>query len=385
MQTKHYKNSFFFIIFAPKSIYTSFQVKLHIFNPEHDIALGYDKSCMTLPHAIQELKMNLGFLPALWAGDGDCVLVDDVPFALKALRHIRKPHADVLFLTKDGLGDLSFTEVEPWGWDMRVRAELCDAGVNCNVLPDDRMLLKIRGLSSRRQSLEALHFLRRNLEYVTCGESFYADNADEVDSLFCKYGRVVLKAPWSSSGRGIRYVPSRGMCDSVRGWMLNIIRSQGGIMVEPYYNRIRDFAMEFYSDGGGGIEYRGLSVFNTEKGSYTGNVIASEDDKNMMIGKYVPEDLLSIVKQRVIEYFSSAFSGAYRGPFGVDMMIVVDGCGCGFLLHPCVETNVRMTMGHVANSFGRTANEPVELMRIVHDVNYKLRFDAMENNFVKTI
>lgn len=339
---------------------------------------------MTLPHAIQELKMNLGFLPALWAGDGDCVLVDDVPFALKALRHVRKSHADVLFLTKDGLGDLSFTEVEPWGWDMRVRAELCDAGVNCNVLPDDRMLLKIRGLSSRRQSLEALHFLRRNLEYVTCGESFYADNADEVDSLFCKYGRVVLKAPWSSSGRGIRYVPSRGMCDSVRGWMLNIIRSQGGIMVEPYYNRIRDFAMEFYSDGGG-IEYRGLSVFNTEKGSYAGNVIASEGDKSMMVGRYVPEDVLSVVRQRVIEYFSSAFSGAYRGPFGVDMMIVADGCGCGFLLHPCVEINVRMTMGHVANSFGRAANEPVELMRIVHDVNYKLRFDAMENNFVKTI
>ena len=49
------------------------------------MALAADTAYVALPHAIQEFKTNLGFLPALWAEDGDFVLVDDVPFAVKAL------------------------------------------------------------------------------------------------------------------------------------------------------------------------------------------------------------------------------------------------------------------------------------------------------------
>lgn len=66
-------------------------------------------------------------------------------------------------------------------------------------------------------------------------------------------------------------------------------------------------------------------------------------------------------------------------------MVVAKDDGRGFLLHPCVEINVRRTMGHVANSFNIPVTEPVRLMRIVHDVNYRLKLDMMENNFVKVI
>ena len=43
-------------------------------------------------------------------------------------------------------------------------------------------------------------------------------------------------------------------------------------------------------------------------------------------------------------------SGCYVGPFGVDMMIVRRQESGGFLLDPCVEINLRRTMGHVALS-----------------------------------
>ena len=67
------------------------------------------------------------------------------------------------------------------------------------------------------------------------------------------------------------------------------------------------------------------------------------------------------------------------------MMVAVRDGGCGFMLHPCVEINVRRTMGHVANSFDVPPTEPARLMHIVHGVNYRLKFDSMENNFVKVI
>ena len=67
------------------------------------MALAADKAYFTLPHAIQEFKVNLGFLPALWAGEGDLILVDDVYYAIKALSQIGKRHADVLFVTANDL------------------------------------------------------------------------------------------------------------------------------------------------------------------------------------------------------------------------------------------------------------------------------------------
>ena len=54
---------------------------LHIFNPEHDIALAANLANFTSPKAGRELRRDLGFLPLLWAKEGDSVLVDDIEIA----------------------------------------------------------------------------------------------------------------------------------------------------------------------------------------------------------------------------------------------------------------------------------------------------------------
>ena len=141
-------------------------MKLHVFNPEHDMALASGMEHMTLPHAIQEFKTNLGFLPALWADNGDFVLVDDVLFALKAVSQLRKPHAEVLFVTPDDLKNLVFTEVSPWGWDKAVRATLAGAGLQADVLPSDGYLSCVKSLSDRRRTSKVLEYLRCGREDV---------------------------------------------------------------------------------------------------------------------------------------------------------------------------------------------------------------------------
>lgn len=349
------------------------------------MALACDKDSITLPHAIQEFKMNLGFLPAIWADDGDCVLVEDVPFAVKALGQFRKPHADVLFLDKSNLKYLSFSLIEVWGWNRNIRYTLLSNGIDANILPNDGILLNLKRLSSRKQTSNMLRFLRSDIEKLTCGESVFLSDASDVCELVTKYGVAVLKAPWSSSGRGVKYVASKELPHPIAGWLRNVINNQGGVMVEPYYNRMKDFAMEFFSYGDGRIDYCGLSLFDTDHGSYKGNVIASEANKMSEISRYVPNGLLLLIKDRIMNYLSRLLKGAYKGPLGVDMMIATDNKGECFLLHPCVEINLRRTMGHIANSFKCTDNTPKELMRIVHDMNYKVKFETMENNFVKVI
>lgn len=348
------------------------------------MALAADAAHVALPHAVQEFKTNLGFLPALWADDGDFVLVDDVLFALKALAQCRMPHADVLFVSQEDMGKLVFSGFEPWGWDKAVRRMLADAGMDVGGLPSDEYLDFVRSLADRRNTTDALLRIRSGLECATCGESRFCKSLDEVLDEMDKYGAVVVKALWSSSGRGVRYV-DKGFSASLRGWMSNTIGRQGGVMVEPYYKKVKDFALEFYSHGDGRVDYCGLSLFETNKSSYAGNVVAAEEEKAAMLARFVPAWLLNETRQRLLRYFSEGAFSKYSGPLGVDMMAVARDDGRGFLLHPCVEINVRRTMGHVANSFGVQATEPAKLMRIVHDVNYKLKFDTIGNNFVKVI
>ncbi|WP_337668788.1 hypothetical protein [Prevotella sp.] len=357
---------------------------LHIFNPEHDIALSYDVPHISVPHAAQELRMNLGFLPALWAADGDCVLVEDIKFALKSAAPFKKLMADVLFVEKKDLAELPIDGVKPWGWDKRIRAELLESGVDERILPVDKELQFVRTISDRCNTTNVLAELRRGIEGRTCGEAFRCNSIGEVEDVCAAHRSVVVKCPWSSSGRGLRYVDGK-MDDAKRAWVEKSIMRQGHVMVEPHYNKVCDFAVEFVSDGKGRVESRGLSVFHTSNGKYTGNVIASEEEKRMRISRYVDLELLDRVVDRIEKLFSDMLGSEYKGPFGVDMMAVADVVTGRLLLHPCVEMNMRRTMGHVALALTQKPLQFASMMSITHKVNYQFRIERIEGKFVNVI
>ena len=131
--------------------------------------------------------------------------------------------------------------------------------------------------------------------------------------------------------------------------------------------------MEFESDGKGHIKYLGLSLFHTNNGAYTGNLIASEDEKEKVLSSYISADLLRTVRETVCDRLSAIYAGHYQGPFGIDMMVVATDEKDGFLLHPCVEINLRRTMGHVALSIPPFADGYARVMQIVLTDKYRIR------------
>ena len=361
---------------------------IHIFNPEHDIALASGLSNFTAPHAGRQLRHDLGFLPAVWANEGDVVLVDDVE---QAQREWRKLVHRAKALT--GTGSLlrlnpqfvpakqpvcsdQTTGIEPWGWNSALRAELMRRGIREQLMPTPPQLLTIRELSHRRTAAQLLPALR--LE-GTVGEAFECREADRVESLLQQHGQLVMKAPWSSSGRGLRFLAVGRTPFSMQArWFQNVVAAQGCVMVEPYYNKVKDFGMEFYSDGEGGISYLGLSLFHTANGAYTGNILATESTKSSMISAYLAETLLDDVREKIYSGLSTVFNGKYRGPFGVDMMVCGSHDDDGFLLHPCVEINLRCTMGHVALALSPNDDDVRRVMRIDYTDNYyKLRINRL--------
>ena len=361
---------------------------IHIFNPEHDIALASGLANFTAPHAGRQLRHDLGFLPAIWAQAGDAILVDDVDHAERAcdklafrLRNLlgneRLYESRQVFLPLSRqLPAVVADDFEPWGWNSALRAMLMRRGASPTLLPDAQQLQTIRQLSHRRTAAALLPKLRTE---GTVGEAFECTTEKQVEALLAQYGQLVMKAPWSSSGRGIRFLNAKQNLQNstyLAGWFRNQLASQGSVMVEPHYNKVKDFGMEFCSDGKGHVWYTGMSLFDTVNGAYTGNILATETVKTQMMSSYLPVGLLETVRHVICNELGLVFKGTYAGLFGIDMMVVANGEG--FLLHPCVEINLRRTMGHVANALAPTDDDLQAVMRIEYTDNYyKLKINRL--------
>ncbi len=341
-------------------------MKLHIFNPEHDLALAANKSNYTAPHAGRQLRNDLSFIPALWADDGDFVLVDDIDDANDKVRHLGAIYLDkVEFITKAQLAEvfrktMLVDSIHPWGWDKALVAQLKHLGCPEIMLPTSGNLDKIRHLSSRQWSACSL----------ACDVDYVCDVESLREAVASKGKMAVVKAPWSSSGRGVRYVSLGDQ--PLLNWAANIIGQQGGVTVEPFYNKVRDFGMEFEVVDGKVI-YRGLSIFETVKGAYTGNILASEEEKEEMLAEYIDLRQLEEIRENIIGKMEPAVRNIYSGPLGIDMMVCADEEG-NIFINPCVELNLRRTMGHVALALGVPDKTSRHLMRVDFDGNrYHLR------------
>ena len=206
------------------------------------------------------------------------------------------------------------------------------------------------------------------------GLSAVCNSSEEVEEALKLHKDIVVKAPWSSSGRGVRYISiDDGPNENVQKWINNTLEKQGSIIVEKKCRKIQDFAMEFQAKTDGKVVYDGLSLFTTKNGAYTGNILLPEDEKEEYLHRYFSPTLLDEVKKQIETFLTKEINGAYTGPLGVDMMICSpweEGTSA-VVLNPCIEINMRRTMGHVALALTRRGQRGI--MSIDYDgKNYRL-------------
>ena len=81
----------------------------------------------------------------------------------------------------------------------------------------------------------------------------------------------------------------------------------------------------------------------------------------------------------LLQLFAENLAGIYEGPLGVDMMLV--NTENATKLHPCVEVNLRRTMGHVALAFNPSPCMPRRLMQVGRESGaYHLRLLTTAEN-----
>ena len=351
-------------------------MQIHFFNPDHDIALALNQRRFATPHVGRQMRSDLGYIPALWAEDGDVVVVEDIDAAeLLYKRHKLTSRARVEFVTTEQLENTVSGDsyrFAPWGWNKSIRSTFLDAKIPKTMLPSELQLDSIRMLSNRALAVKLLSSMKGMQGVI--GISAVCNTAKEVEEALKQHQDIVVKAPWSSSGRGVRYISiDDGPNENVQKWINNTLEKQGSIIVEKKCRKIQDFAMEFQAKADGKVVYDGLSLFTTKNGAYTGNILLPEDEKEEYLHRYLSPTLLDEVKKQIEVFLTTEINGAYVGPLGVDMMICSpweDGTSA-VVLNPCIEINMRRTMGHVALALTRRGQRGI--MSIDYDgKNYRL-------------
>lgn len=321
---------------------------LYLFNPEHDLALASGEANYMAPASARRMASELALLPMWYAEEGSAVLAPSA-YNLDYVKKIQELLGlSVDLITEPELAIEPDLDIRPWGWDVALRKRLSVLGVDEVLLPSMGQLNDLREYSHRSKAVALLPELQLN-EYF-CGESYYLKTPEEWKRFVEGRKECLLKAPLSGSGKGLNWC--KGIFTSfISGWCTRVAASQGGVIAEPIYNKVEDFAMEFYSDGAGELTFVGYSLFHTGKsGMYEGNRLLSNGAIRKQLAQYVPLEALMDL-ENCLKYRLSALVGTvYKGYLGVDMMICrfPENEKPVFRIHPCVEINLRMNMGVIA-------------------------------------
>lgn len=321
---------------------------LYIFNPEHDLALASGEANYMAPASARRMASELALLPMWYAEEGSAVLAPSA-YNLDYVKKIQELLGlSVDLITEPELAIEQDLDIRPWGWDVALRKRLSVLGVDEVLLPSMGQLNDLREYSHRSKAVALLPELQLN-EYF-CGESYYLKPPEEWKRFVEGRKECLLKAPLSGSGKGLNWC--KGIFTPfISGWCTRVAASQGGVIAEPIYNKVEDFAMEFYSDGAGELTFVGYSLFHTGKsGMYEGNCLLSNEAIRKQLAQYIPLEALMDL-ENCLKYRLSALVGTvYKGYLGVDMMICrfPENEKPVFRIHPCVEINLRMNMGVIA-------------------------------------
>lgn len=318
---------------------------LYLFNPEHDLALASGEANYMAPASARQMASELALLPVWYADPGSAVLAPSA-YNLDYLRRMQELlDIPACLMTEPELASHPALEIRPWGWDAALRKRLSALGAEDAVLPSMEQLGVWRQLSHRSQAVALLPRLRLTEHF--CGESCYLKSEIEWKFFVEQHDRCLLKAPLSGSGKGLNWCKGT-FTPFISGWCSRVAASQGGVIAEPIYNKVEDFAMEFYSDGAGEVSFAGYSLFRTGRsGMYEGNYLLSDEAIRNRLSQYVPLETLTTLESHLRHRLSMLIGTIYKGYLGVDMMICrfPENESPVFRIHPCVEINLRMNMG----------------------------------------
>lgn len=314
--------------------------RLYIFNCDCEMAIANGEKFYMPPANVRKMMRDLAYLPAYLGEEGDCVLVEDKEPAIK-----NNLQVDCKAILSEEL--LAYSETlsgEPWGLSPKI----------CHWMAERKLgkewQITQKDWYSRKNTCEVLNYLINANIIADSGimPQIYNSLGEIAEKV--KIGSWLVKAPWSSSGKGLLRLEN-GISDKTGQWITGVLKKQGYVMLEKFLDKVEDFAMEFKSTDQG-VYFIGWSCFFTgEHGEYRGNYVGEQKNIEKRLTTFLGHDLLEQLQIHIPIILQRIFP-RYRGFLGVDMMVYRDETR-KLQVQPCIEINLRYNMGIIALCLSR--------------------------------
>ncbi len=311
------------------------------------------------PLLLQQMESDLATLPMFFGDSEDIIITDRKPSTkfLDTLNSIGFEIPSFHSLSEaESFPDNSMDIIYPWGWSPSAHFILKNLKGKCDqkftVQPNSQWTDTHRRLYERSTALQFLQELLENnrtnkfVELNQTGQIVYS--VSEIENLLTTNNPLVLKAPMSSSGRGVQIIRKLLLNASNKQWLAGILKQQNYLIAEPFIDKISDLSFQFRINSEQDIDFLGISIFETNSnGQYQGTIL-NPSFSNFFPGReHELKELCDLTSQQLLYALkNSIYAKLHRGFLGIDAMIFEKN---GSLkIQPCVEVNCRMNMGILA-------------------------------------
>jgi hypothetical protein len=337
--------------------------KIFVYNPTCEIAIANGTVSYMPNKMLARFEKDLDVLPMYFAKSKDVVLVNELPDQeFKSV--LGKAGIDLpeFKLFDQSLQDQEFIKsakesLEPWGWSPRIHHIFRHLKSSCQLQFKNQANFNWehyhKDIYSRKKALEVLKlFLYKTNSSTYISKEQIAKvctSVSEIENLISLWKQIVIKAPWSSSGRGLQVLRQSCLNQSIVQWINGTLDIQGYVMVEPLLDKKHDFSLQYKIDNKGEIDFIGNGFFLTNSnGQYDCNILGGMPNEiKALIPDSTMSELVDGIKNALI---MSGISQHYCGYLGIDCMLFLDRDG-EMKIQACVEINLRYNMGTLALVF----------------------------------
>lgn len=330
---------------------------VYYFNATCELAVANGSFSYMAPRLLREFERDCSALPFVFCTLGDFVLTENKP----SREFINKLSAAGFempeFCTLEELqspSKKSFRAIYPWGWSPAAHFLLKELKEKCNPsFQQSPVFSWTENHAALYERITSLGFLRKLLEehpldfFIELSQTgFPVRGIDAIETLLSKTHPLVLKAPISSSGRGIQILRKPMLNSSNRQWISGILNQQTYLIAAPFLDKRADLSFQFNIDALGLPQYLGYSVFETNtNGQYKSSFIHPElGNSGFAFIRENSETIIELTAERLCEALKqSVYSQFHRGFLGIDAILYLGTEG--LKMQPCIEINSRMNMG----------------------------------------
>jgi hypothetical protein len=326
---------------------------IHYFNPGHETAVQNASKHYHPPAHVTKMQVDLAFLPAWYASDGDFVFMQtplphDFILSCESLNLQVNPVIPADFAANRE--KFQNSKIDLWGispQSIHFFEKINEQWELSLAIPQWKEAFLFLGSRFASQKL-LVGLLDRlsGMEQEICPHFF--SNIETIEQQIVQsQDRLLAKSPYSSSGRGLLWFPPGKLAQSERQILRGMLKKQAQVTIEKALDKRLDFSMQFENTTEGETLFAGYSIFHTNaKGAFEKNLLYKQEHLENQITNWIDADLLLQTRIALTGMIQEIYVPFYTGTIGVDMLIYQSAGS--YRLHPCVEINMRKNMGYLA-------------------------------------